>query len=367
MKILYIVTQADLGGAQRSVLLLAAHFNGEIASGIEKSELFNEAQKKNIPTHKIKFLKRGIRPISDFLAFWEIYLLIKKLRPDIVHLNSSKAGFLGSLAGKLAGAKVIFTARGFVFNEPRNRLFKLFFITLEKIASIFRDQIITVSKFDEASALKFKLINPQKVTTIHNAIPSIEFLDRKTARLNLGINEDKFIVGTIANFYSTKGLDVLIDTVAKLSPEILNKIQIVLIGSGPQEKKLKLLTTTYNLEPFFIFAGQIPNASSYLKALDIFVLPSRKEGFPLVLLEAMQAGLPIIATDVGGNKEALGDAGVIVPSGNGEILAEALENLINNPDHRNRLAEKARERSKIFTLEKLFSETENIYKKILQS
>jgi glycosyltransferase involved in cell wall biosynthesis len=316
-----------------------------------------------IPTHKIKFLKRGIKPLSDFLAFWEIYLLIKKLRPDIVHLNSSKAGFLGSLAGKLAGAKVIFTARGFVFNEPRNRLFKLFFITLEKIASLFRDQIITVSKFDEASALKFKLVNPQKITTIHNAIPSIEFLDRKTSRLKLGIKEGKFIVGTIANFYPTKGLDILISAWQDSRFRGNGNLDLVIMGSGPLEEELKSQSKNLSIN----FAGQIPNASSYLKAFDIFVLPSRKEGFPLVLLEAMQADLPIIATDVGGNKEAITDAGVIIPSGNVEILAEALENLINNPDHRNRLAEKARERSKIFTLVKLFSETEKIYKKILQS
>jgi glycosyltransferase involved in cell wall biosynthesis len=367
MKILYIVTQADLGGAQKSTLLLAGHFGGEIAAGSEKSELFDLAQKQNLPIHKLKFLKRGINPVFDLLALVELFFLIRKNKPDIAHLNSSKAGFLGSIAGKLAGAKVIFTARGFVFNEPHTPLAKLLFIVLEKFASLFRDQIITVSKADETSALNHKLIDPKKITTIHNAVPPVNFTERIEARKRLGIPDDKFLIGTIANFYPTKGLDILIISAAKLPSEILNKIHFVIIGSGPKEQNLKLLTTTYNLQPLFSFTGQITNASTLLRAIDVFVLPSRKEGFPLVLLEAMQAGLPIIATDVGGNKEALGDSALLISPEKPQELQQAMVEIINNPERRLLLSQKAQERSKLFTSDKLFSETNQIYKILMQS
>jgi glycosyltransferase involved in cell wall biosynthesis len=322
MKILYIVTQADLGGAQKSTLLLAGHFGGEIAAGSEKSELFDLAQKQNIPIHKLKFLKRGINPVFDLLALVELFFLIRKNKPDIAHLNSSKAGFLGSIAGKLAGAKVVFTARGFVFNEPHTPLAKLLFIVLEKFASLFRDQIITVSKADETSALNHKLIDPKKLTTIHNAVPPVNFTERIEARKRLGIPDDKFLIGTIANFYPTKGLDILISLWQDSRLRGNGNLELIIIGSGPLETELRAQVQKLNLTNVN-FTGQITNASTLLRAIDVFVLPSRKEGFPLVLLEAMQAGLPIIATDVGGNKEALGDAGILIPPGDPNALSES--------------------------------------------
>src|SRR5665213_2048423 len=98
MKILYVITQADGGGAQKYVLALAKHFGGEIAAGTESMQLFEAARAAGIPTHPLKYLKRNINPLWDTLACFELLMLIRKLKPDIVHLNSSKAGFIGSLA-----------------------------------------------------------------------------------------------------------------------------------------------------------------------------------------------------------------------------------------------------------------------------
>ncbi len=364
MKILYIVTQADLGGAQKSVLLLAKHFNGLIAAGEAKNELFEEANKHGIASCRLKYLTRGVSPIFDLLSIFEIYRLVKKIKPDIVHLNSSKAGFVGSIAAKLAGAKVIFTARGFVFNEPHSPFVKYILIGLEKFASLFRDQIITVSEFDRQSALKHHLINPEKISTIHNAIPQIEFLTKAEAQNALSLQKDKFAIGTIANFYKTKGLDVFVQAVAKLGSEVKNKIQVTIIGEGPEDSELKSLIQKYNLENIFNLAGQKQNASQYLKTFDLFVLPSRKEGFPLVLLEAMQAELPIIASDVGGNKEALEDAGTMVETENPKDLARAISLLVTDSAIRESRAARTSEQTKKFTLENLYSQMEMVYKKL---
>src|SRR5258708_2724798 len=115
-KILYVITQADGGGAQKYVLSLAKHFGGEIAAGVENQELFADAQKLGVRVHPLRFLKRNIDFVWDILACFELIMLIKKLKPDIVHLNSSKAGFIGSIIKPLVGAKIIYTAHGFIFN-----------------------------------------------------------------------------------------------------------------------------------------------------------------------------------------------------------------------------------------------------------
>src|SRR5579864_6756570 len=126
MNILYIITRADGGGAQRYVLSQARHFGGSVAAGTEDSALFEEAKKLGLRTFPLKHLKRDINLWHDFLALFEIRSLVKFLKPDVVHLNSTKAGFVGSVAAKMAGAKVVFTAHGFRFLEPlapRSRAF----------------------------------------------------------------------------------------------------------------------------------------------------------------------------------------------------------------------------------------------------
>src|SRR5580700_5834833 len=115
MKILYVINQADGGGAQKYVLDMAEHFKGSIAAGTEASQLFDQAKKRGINTFPLRHLKRNISPWHDLAAIFEIKKLILTERPDIIHLNSSKAGFLGSVAGRLAGVKVVFTAHGFFY------------------------------------------------------------------------------------------------------------------------------------------------------------------------------------------------------------------------------------------------------------
>lgn len=385
MNILYIITQADGGGAQKYVLSLAKHFRGSIAAGSEATKLFEDANRLSLSTFNLRHLKRNINPLHDLLAIWEIRDLIKKLQPDIVHLNSSKAGVLGSFAciglktkamphtGQQGwtGVRVVYTAHGFVFNEPLPFWLKSFYLALEKVASTYRSFIIAVSEADRKSALEKNLITPEKISVVYNGINQINFVSKEEARHALNQPLDKFIVGNTSNTYFVKGIDVLIN--AFTFPSILNiqPIKGTFIGSGPEKDNIK--AQIKELE-FIEKAGiskkidilkSIANVSKYLKAFDIFVLPSRKEGFPFGLLEAMQAGLPIIATDVGGNKEAIGDAGILVEPENPKAIAEAIEKLYSNEVLRKNLSQKALERSKLFTEEKMFLETKKVYEKVL--
>lgn len=359
MRILYIITQADGGGAQKYTLALAKYFGGTIAAGDEANKLFDDAKSVGIETHRLTHLKRNINPWHDLLAIGEIRQLIKMLGPDIVHLNSTKAGVLGSFAAMGLKTKVVFTAHGFRFNEPLSLVSRQFYLALEKVASSYRDFIITASDADKKSALDNNLIEPNKIKTIHNGIGTIIFLTKGEARAALKLPMDKIIIGCVANFYKSKGVDVLAAGASMLANHVKNQVLVVLIGEERSD---------VNVQPsdIIIKLGKLENASKYLKAFDIIVIPSRKEGFPFVMLEAMQAELPIIATNVGGNNEGLFTAGRLIDPSSPQQIAQAITELIADKSIIMDLGRKAAERSKLFTEQKMFEETEKVYAAILK-
>lgn len=365
MKILYFITQADGGGAQKYVLDLAEHFKGAIAAGTEADLLFTQATQRNIKTFPLRHLKRAPHPWHDILAIFEIIRLIKQENPDIVHLNSSKAGFLGSIAGKLAGKKTVFTAHGFFYFKRAAWYIKIIYTILEWIASKFRDIIIAVSEEDRQQGISHHLLPAARIITIHNGIPIVPFLSKEEAKQKLGLSSDKIILGNIAQLYKRKAIDVLIQAVNLLPQNEQTKIQTVVIGEGPDREIFQKEIDDKKLNHIFLLPGFKPQAVTLLKAFDVFVLSSRREGFPYVLLEAMQAGLPIIATRVGGNAEALEKAGIIVDPEDPQALALAIKTVLNNSDLRQELSKKSANRSTLFSLENMFVKTEKVYKQLL--
>jgi glycosyltransferase involved in cell wall biosynthesis len=422
-KILYLTTQSEFGGAQRYIFDLAkslkSDFDIAVATGNEKTEnqIKDKLAGKNIKYHEIKHLRRSISPINDLSAIFEIKKLIKKIQPDIIHLNSSKISILGSLASfiikinpynskfkiprprqtKRGGqnSKLIYTVHGWVFNEPMPAWKKLLYKYAEKFTAKFKDEIICVSKFDYQTALKEKIVSEKKLVTIHSGIAPINFLPKEEAknkikatvitspeysgRSNLMNNgndlrlprsayadlamTDYLLIGSIGNLYKTKGFKYLIEAVKKLAvnyPQIL----AVIIGEGDERKNLEILIQKNNLEKNIILTGEIKNAAEILPAFDIYVCSSVKEGFPYSILEAMSAGLPIVSTRVGGIPEMIDDKknGLIVEPQNANDLAEKIEIIINNKSKQQQYGANAKEKvAREFGLEKTVEATKNIY------
>ena len=311
-KILYIITQSEWGGAGRYVFDLAINLNKSqeykvhIAAGYNGA-LFARLEAEKLATTHLKHIVRPINPYHDLIAYFELKKLLCHIKPDIVHLNSSKAGFIGALAAKSCGIKkIIYTAHGFVFNEPLPAWKTWLYKKIELFSSKLIDKIICVSDYDRETGIKAG-INPSKLITIHNGIDfnSMNLLPKDAAIHSLPINQstNKPIIGTIANFYFTKGLDTLIHAMVKIDAIL------ILIGDGPEKKKLSACAKASADKKLnkIIFLGSIENASQYLKAFDLFVLPSRKEGLPYALLEAAGAGVPTVATKVGGVREIIKD------------------------------------------------------------
>jgi len=372
-KIIYLVTQSDFGGAQKYVFELASNLPPDqykiiVAAGSEgDGELFSRlADFANIKTIKLKNLKRLPSILGALRAIKEIEKLLFAEKPDILHLNSSAAGVLGSLAAKKYKNKtclplrVIYTAHGWAFSEP-GFLKQKIYLFLEKITAKYKDIFIVLSEKDKQAALQNKIAPQEKIIKIYNGIDSakIKFLEKPESRKILGVSP---ALGTIANFYKTKGLGYLIEAMYILRQQ--NKdIALAVIGEGPERKNLEKQIVKYNLEKNISLLGKKTKASQYLKALDIFVLPSVKEGFPFVILEAMSAEIPIIATTVGAIPEILENetSGILVEPKNPKALAQTIMTLLDDPREQKNLAENAKQSVEKFSLSQTLSQTFSLY------
>ncbi len=373
LKILYLVTLSELGGAQRYILDLATNLGGQfeitVAAG-GNGKLFEQLKKNQISAVRLKNLTREINLGQDLPALFEIYQLIKKVKPDILHLNSSKAGALGAIAGKLAGVKkIIYTVHGFVFNEPMPGWKKNLYTWIEKISAKLKTTLICVSEFDRQQGLSHKIALAEKLVTIHNGIgiDSLKLLSKEEAKNKLITNYQLPItnyptIGTIANFYPTKGLQYFIQA-AKQIIQHHPDAQFIVIGDGKLRPALEAEIKKFRLEKNFQLLGAIDNAAKLLPAFDVYVCSSIKEGLPYSILEAMAAGVPIVAVAVGGIPEMINDqSGVLVDSKNADNLAAAILKLLENKKMAKDLAETAYKKvCSEFLLEKMVEKTIKIY------
>ncbi len=372
-KILYIVTQSEFGGAQRYVFDLATNLPREnfeiaIAAGGNGS-LFEKLGSKDIKTYKLNYLIRSINPIYDLIVIFEILKLLIKYKPDIIHLNSSKASIVGSFASALYRIKkkhkLIYSVHGFVFNEPLPKVIKYFYYLAERLSAIFKDKLIFIYQADMDKAAKIKVASPEKFELIYNGVEKIDYLPRDQARNELKLPTDSLIIGNIANFYPTKGLPYLVKAAGIVCQKIPNAI-FVLIGDGLERKSIEAEIKKLSLENKFLLLGKIDQAPKLLKAFDIFALSSVKEGLPYSLLEAMQAGLACVATSVGGNSEIITNEknGLLIKPANEIDLANAIFNLGQNDILRKNIGRLAEiDTPQKFSLEKMVSKTIDIYQK----
>ncbi|MBI4049968.1 MAG: glycosyltransferase family 4 protein [Candidatus Doudnabacteria bacterium] len=353
--ICYVITQGELGGAQRYVFDLATNLSkGEwrptVIIGEHGGELKAKLENAGIKVLVAENLVRNIHPLKDLLVISELAGLLKKLQPDIIHLNSSKAGVVGSFAAHLAGIKnVIFTAHGFAFLEPQSWFIKQIYFWTEKLATKFRKKIITVSEFDRQAAIKSKLCAPEKLIAMHNGIAFHPHLTspikgEESSLISLPLvgrarEGGKIVLGTIARDYPTKDLNTLRAAFAILKKEFSDLQLRIVEGMG---------------------------AAAQLSSFDIYVCSSVKEGLPYTILEAAAAGLPIVSTRVGGIPEILedGKSGLLVLAKNPGALAGAVKKLLDNPELAKTLGANARERVKNFSLEKMLNKTEAVYREI---
>ena len=299
-KVLYVITKSNWGGAQRYVFDLATslprdEFEAAVAFG-QPGLLAQKLQEAGVATRPIASLQRDVSAWADIKGFFELYWLFLKETPDVVHLNSSKAGGIGALAAWCAGIKrVVFTAHGWPFWEPRGRLAKAVIWTASWLTALLSDMVICISEFDAKMARKMPFIAP-KVVRIYNGIAPMEFGSGEVIRAAFPAGAR--IMGTIGELNRNKNQQALIERSHR------DRIFVAIVGEGELRAALESKIREYRLEDRVKLFGFMP-ASEALRGFDVFALPSLKEGLPYVLLEAKQAGLPIEANRVGGIPEIL--------------------------------------------------------------
>lgn len=330
MKILYCITSSSWGGAQLHVLELCAD---QLARGNEvtfivgnKGPLLDKVkQLKGVKVILLPSLVREISPTNDIKAIVELRKIIKSESPDIVHLHSSKAGVIGRLSsiGLRKKIKVIFTVHGWAFTDGvSSRLKKSLYRIIEKSVRHFTDLFICVSYYDEKIGKRDKVLDStSNVKVIHNGstTPSEQ-------SINYSVHMPLRLV-MIARFSPQKDQETLINAVTKLPKD---SYKLTFVGDGETLQTNKELVSKYGLNHNIKFAGFKDDISDELINNDVYILSTHYEGLPISIIEAMSYGLPILATNVGGNSEMLENNinGFLFTSK--DELAEKLNYLINN-------------------------------------
>lgn len=371
LRILYVITKANWGGAQRYVydLAIASQAAGHTVRVISGPEgiLTRKLTQADIDTVSLPALTRDVSLMAEWQVFKELRAEIEEFEPDIVHGNSSKAGALAALAARATGsARVIFTAHGWAYNERRPAWQRLLIWLAHYATVLLCDRTICVSKAMRRDA-RFMPLVQNKFDVIHHGIGTIEFLDHNTARAELAPDLTlPFWIGTIAELHPTKQINVLLRAFKDIS-ETHADAALVIIGDGQERERLVAYAKKLGIEGQVVFCGHVDQAARYLPALDLFVLPSRSEALGYVLLEAGQAGLPVIATKVGGIPEIIesGVTGALVLPGSSRLLSIMLESLMDDESLRDRLARNLTQRiEERFSLTRMTTKTLALYRSL---
>jgi glycosyltransferase involved in cell wall biosynthesis len=355
-RILQMVTKADLGGAQVHVLDLLRGFQDDfemvLATG-EEGYCTEQARSLGIECHILPALVQRIDPISDLKALAQSVRLIRKIRPDLVHCHTTKAGLIGRLAAGVARVPAVFTAHTWCFSEGTSLAWRALGRPAETLGALFSKKIIAVSEANRTAAIAKKIAPTDKFITVHNG-------GADTAhRAKPGSGNPPRIM-MVARFAAQKNQTLLVEAAAKLKRPLV----LTFIGDGPLRAQAEQAAAACPAHIKVEFLGQRQDIPELLAQADLFVLSTNWEGFPISILEAMRAGLPVISTDVNGVREAVddGQTGLLVSPRDGDGLLTALEKLAFNPALLERMGHRGRARfEEFFSLDAMLKKTVSVY------
>lgn len=364
-KILYVTTSTGLGGAEKTLSLIASSLpkaEFEVAGVVSLKPIGFYGERLRAAGMRVDVLgmDRVPRP-SDLARLREI---IEETRPDVVHAFLYTAIQLSRLAKRLSSHKfklvtsprAIFRFRGPVLRQ------------LDRLMKGADDMLISECEASRQYLLKSMGYSPERVVTVLNGLEPDACRpkegDRPRVRGALGLKDSDFLVGTVGRIDPQKDPEALIAAVVSLLPAHPG-LRAILIGDGPLQTRLGEGLMRSGLSDKIWLVGVKPETREWFSAMDLFVLPSRFEGLPNVLLEAMAAGLPVIATAVDGTVEVVEDkkTGCLVAPGRPAELAKAIKTLMEDAPLRARLAKAGQEEvERRFTLGRMIAEYADVYR-----
>ncbi|MHB8481163.1 MAG: glycosyltransferase family 4 protein [Nitrospiria bacterium] len=367
IRVIQITHDLNIGGLQRVAADLAQNLNKDrydvsVCALREGGVLEQELSQEGISVIKLPPAPNGV----DYFSFWKLYQIFKAVRPDIIHTHNTQPFLEGALAGLMARVPVIIhTDHGRQFPDKKRYMFA------EQTLARFVSQIVAVSEFTKNDLIQYEKIKASKIKVVLNGIDGRKYscsIDKIRKKKEAGIDRERGpIIGWCGRLSPEKGLSFLFKSVkslVKVYPEII----LLIAGEGPLEERLRIEAKELGIERNILFLGRREDVHEIMSIFDIFVLPSIREGLPLVLLEAMAASLPIIASDVGGISRAVkeGINGFLVKPQDPDILYERIKNLLENAELREVFARNAQALfQKEFSLERMIREYETVYQECL--
>lgn len=363
MRIAFVITRADtIGGPQVhvrdlcSALMKCAHDVTVLVGG--EGPFTAELHKHSIPFESLRHLVRPISIYRDIAALAEMSSALRRLHPDIISSHSSKAGWIARTVGRRLGIPTIFTAHGWSFTGGVPLLRRLLYMSIDRITVPLASHCICVSDYDRCMALRYRVARIDRLSTVYNGVPDVDH----SLRARPDAEPVRLIM--VARMDPPKDCETLLRSLALLAAESWD---LDLVGDGILRPAVEALATQLGLSSRIRFLGRRTDVSQLLAAAQVFVLASRFEAFPRSILEAMRAGLPVLASDVGGVRESLmdGETGFLVKPGDAADLALKLEHLIRKPILRMRMGAAGRRRyESSFTFDQMLTQTMQIYQSV---
>lgn len=357
-----VITWLPLGGIERRMVQTLARldrnkYQMSVTCIRERGELAGEVEALGIPLF-LQPVKRRLSP----RGLWDLAQLFKREKIDIVHTHMYRANTSATVAARLAGVPVVITHVHSMntWDTPRQ-------LWMDRMLHPWRDRVLAVSEAVRQNYLQHTGVAPQKVITLYNGIDlkeyEIDAAQARAKRKELGLAPEHRVVVVVARLVEAKALHFMLEAAAQVV-SALSSVRFLMVGDGPLEGKLKAQTRQLGLDSHVIFIGQRHDVPAIYAASQAAALSSVREGFANVVVEAMAAGLPVVATDVGGNREAVVDGhnGFIVPPRQPQAHAAALIKLLSDPLLAGEMGQKGRRRAQeYFSLEKMVKDTESLY------
>jgi glycosyltransferase involved in cell wall biosynthesis len=382
-RVVHVITRLILGGAQENTLLTVEGldrmpgYDVTLVTGPAlgpEGELVSRARASGVDLVLVDAMRREIHPWRDLVSFVQLFAILRRRRPHIVHTHSSKAGVLGRIAARLAGVPVVIhTIHGLPFHPYQSRARNAFFRLCEKVCARMADVIVTVADAMTAQAVAAGVGTRRRFRTIYSGFeldayaPSPEA--RAATRRALGIPPGAPVVGKVARLAPLKGHEFLLAAAPHIA-EAVPDVRFLLVGDGVLRDEIEAAAARAGLRDRFVLTGMVDRdrVPDYLAAMDVVVHASLREGLPRVLPQAVIADRPVVAYDVDGSREVVEDGrtGFLLPPREVPGLADRVIRLLRDDRLSRRLAAEGRRLAESrFSAETMVAKIDALYREIL--
>jgi len=371
----HVITRLTMGGSSENTVLTIedlarAGYDSTLILGPEsEAPVVDEARRRGCRVVEMRTLGREVHPLRDLAALGHLWRRFRRTRPGIVHTHTSKAGFVGRLAARLAGVPVIIhQPHGHIFYGYWSARKTALFVMLERLAARWTDTIVTLTPREVEEHLERGIGRREQYTVVPSGVPTAALRDaapaRQAARARLGFGRDAFVIAGVGRLVPIKGFDLLVTALAEIATHVPDA-HVLLIGDGEERPALERHAAALGVADRLRITGATTEVTDTLAAADVLAAPSRNEGMGRVLVEAMALGLPVVGTVVGGIPDVIvEECGRLVPPDDAPALAEALSELGLDHALRAKLGAAARPRAEAFSTEVAAAAMRAIYERL---